>query len=77
MQENVVLCGLRNGIILTIDTRERQEVFKRLSRHRIPYLPADRNSRTSSQQWFKVIALICSRNLSGIFKFQYTMFVSW
>ena len=55
MQENVVLCGLRNGMIVTIDTRERQEVGKRLLRHRIPYLPIDRrNSRTSSQQWYKV-----------------------
>ncbi|XP_004134515.2 uncharacterized protein LOC101220880 isoform X1 [Cucumis sativus] len=53
--ENVVLCGLRNGMIVTIDTRERQEVGKRLLRHRIPYLPIDRrNSRTSSQQWYKL-----------------------
>ncbi|KAG7034824.1 hypothetical protein SDJN02_04556 [Cucurbita argyrosperma subsp. argyrosperma] len=52
--ENVVLCGLRNGMIVTIDTRERQGVCKRLVRHRIPYLPVDRDSRTSSQQWYKL-----------------------
>lgn len=58
MQENVVLCGLRNGMIVTIDTRERQEVVKRLLRHRIPCLPVDRrNSRTSSQQWYKVSSM--------------------
>ncbi|XP_022146543.1 uncharacterized protein LOC111015736 isoform X2 [Momordica charantia] len=52
--ETVVLCGLRNGMIVTVDTRERQEVVKRLLRHRIPYSPVGRNSRTSSQQWFKL-----------------------
>ncbi|KAJ6713574.1 TRANSDUCIN/WD40 REPEAT-LIKE SUPERFAMILY PROTEIN [Salix viminalis] len=52
---NVVLCGLRNGAILTVDVREKQErVSDRLIRHRIPYSSLGRQGPSSSKQWFEV-----------------------
>ncbi|XP_021901680.1 uncharacterized protein LOC110817444 [Carica papaya] len=45
---NVVLCGLRNGAILTIDTRVRQERLpSRFIKHRIPV-------QGSSKKWFEL-----------------------
>ncbi|KAL9386788.1 hypothetical protein Peur_019912 [Populus x canadensis] len=52
---NVVLCGLINGAILTVDVREKQErVSDRLIRHRIPYSSLGRQGPSSSKQWFEV-----------------------
>ncbi|KAI5595466.1 hypothetical protein POPTR_003G155900v4 [Populus trichocarpa] len=52
---NVVLCGLINGAILTVDVREKQErVPDRLIRHRIPYSSLGRQGPSSSKQWFEV-----------------------
>ncbi|KAH8522302.1 hypothetical protein H0E87_003075 [Populus deltoides] len=52
---NIVLCGLRNGAILTVDVREKQErVSNRFIRHRIPYSSLGRQGPSSSKQWFEV-----------------------
>lgn len=52
---NVVLCGLVNGAILTLDVGEKQErVSDRLIRHRIPYSSLGRQGPSSSKQWFEV-----------------------
>ncbi|XP_061965697.1 uncharacterized protein LOC133689714 [Populus nigra] len=52
---NIVLCGLRNGAILTVDVREKQErVSDRFIRHRIPYSSLGRQGPSSSKQWFEV-----------------------
>ncbi|CAK7335949.1 unnamed protein product [Dovyalis caffra] len=52
--ENVVLCGLRNGAILTVDVRKKQgRVSDRFIRHRIPYSSVGRQGPSSSKQWFQ------------------------
>ncbi|KDP43121.1 hypothetical protein JCGZ_26654 [Jatropha curcas] len=52
---NVVLCGLRNGAILTVDVRENREGFSaRLIRHRIPHSTLGKFHQNSSKQWFEV-----------------------
>ncbi|EXB83247.1 DDB1- and CUL4-associated factor 4 [Morus notabilis] len=51
---NVVLCGLRNGAIITVDAREKQEGSSaRLVRHRISNSPSDNTVGKSSKRWFK------------------------
>ncbi|KAL6349856.1 hypothetical protein AAG906_001743 [Vitis piasezkii] len=58
---NVVLCGLRNGAVVTVDVREKQEgAYARHTRHRVPY-PSHRISEASSRtvqkfskQWFEL-----------------------
>ncbi|TXG48400.1 hypothetical protein EZV62_027694 [Acer yangbiense] len=57
---NVVLCGLRNGAIVTVDIRERPEgVSNRLIRHQIPYSPLHRTGQNSKKQWFELKGNIC------------------
>ncbi|OAY54404.1 uncharacterized protein LOC110611784 isoform X2 [Manihot esculenta] len=52
---NIVLCGLRNGAILTVDVREKQEGFSaRLTRHKIPHTPFGRYHQNSKKQWFEL-----------------------
>ncbi|KAK1581772.1 hypothetical protein Q3G72_008935 [Acer saccharum] len=52
---NVVLCGLRNGAIVTADIRERPEaVSNRLITHQIPYSPSRRIGQNSKKHWFKL-----------------------
>ncbi|KAF7840268.1 DDB1- and CUL4-associated factor 4 isoform X2 [Senna tora] len=51
---NVILCGLRNGAIVTIDVREKREQSRRLITHRIPYQPLDGNVGSSKKEWFKL-----------------------
>ncbi|XP_024024080.1 DDB1- and CUL4-associated factor 4 isoform X2 [Morus notabilis] len=52
---NVVLCGLRNGAIITVDAREKQEGSSaRLVRHRISNSPSDNTVGKSSKRWFKL-----------------------
>lgn len=52
---NAVLCGYRNGAIVTVDTREKQERSSaRLIRHRIPYSSQGRHGRNSIKQWFEL-----------------------
>ncbi|GLT98889.1 hypothetical protein SLE2022_163640 [Rubroshorea leprosula] len=48
---NLVLCGLRNGAIVTVDVREKQGVSARLIKHRIPYLSSERSGR---KPWFEL-----------------------
>ncbi|XP_038689026.1 uncharacterized protein LOC119988160 [Tripterygium wilfordii] len=56
--ENVVLCGLRNGAILTVDVREKQAgESSRLVRQRIPY---SRTNQNSNRRWFEVKGNICA-----------------
>eukprot|EP00257_Ricinus_communis_P021867 XP_015581441.1 uncharacterized protein LOC8268045 isoform X1 [Ricinus communis] len=52
---NVVLCGLRNGAIVTVDVREGSA---REIRHRIPYSLLGRSRQNSSKQWFKLSGYI-------------------
>uniref|UniRef100_A0A5B7BJG7 Uncharacterized protein n=1 Tax=Davidia involucrata TaxID=16924 RepID=A0A5B7BJG7_DAVIN len=58
---NSVLCGLRNGAIVTVDTRQKPEGFSaRLTRHRIPYAslgtsePSSKTARNFTKQWFEL-----------------------
>ncbi|XP_010260798.1 PREDICTED: uncharacterized protein LOC104599783 [Nelumbo nucifera] len=58
---NVVVCGLRNGAIVTVDVRQRQEAFSaRLPRHRVPYRAnkgseaSSRNFKNATKQWFEL-----------------------
>ncbi|KAL5578007.1 hypothetical protein UlMin_019706 [Ulmus minor] len=52
---NVVLCGLRNGAIVTVDVRERREGSSaRLVRHRISHLASDNTIGKSSKGSFKI-----------------------
>ncbi|WCJ33277.1 Transducin/WD40 repeat-like superfamily protein [Euphorbia peplus] len=52
---NNALCGLRNGAIVTVDVREKREVFSiRLVKHRIPYSPPGKLHQKSSKQWFEL-----------------------
>ncbi|XWS40491.1 hypothetical protein CRYUN_Cryun18bG0144400 [Craigia yunnanensis] len=49
---NLVLCGLRNGAIVTVDVRENQEsISARFTRHRIPYFSS---GRSNQKQWFEL-----------------------
>ncbi|KAM7530330.1 hypothetical protein LguiB_033740 [Lonicera macranthoides] len=66
---NNVICGLRNGAIVTVDIRQRPEEFSaRLSRHRIPY-PSRNTSESSSRsgqkyskKWFELKGNISHSN---------------
>ncbi|KAM7264852.1 hypothetical protein ACFE04_002535 [Oxalis oulophora] len=50
----VILCGLRNGAIVTIDVRENHtNLFRRLIPHQIPYSDSGQTGR-NSKQWFEV-----------------------
>ncbi|XP_031285403.1 uncharacterized protein LOC116144088 isoform X2 [Pistacia vera] len=56
----VILCGLRNGAIVTVDVRERpQGSARRLIRHRIPYSPLRKTVQNSNKQWFELSGNIC------------------
>ncbi|XP_068480836.1 uncharacterized protein [Phaseolus vulgaris] len=51
---NVILCGLRNGAIVTADFREKRErLSSRLITHRIPYT-SDTKVGSSKREWFKL-----------------------
>lgn len=58
---NIVLCGLRNGVIVTVDIRQKpEEVSARLTRHRIPFPshttsePSSGSSKKITKQWFEL-----------------------
>ncbi|KAG4946374.1 hypothetical protein JHK87_042381 [Glycine soja] len=52
---NVILCGLRNGAIVTVDSREsRESLSGRLITHRIPYTSSDKKVGGSNKEWFKL-----------------------
>jgi hypothetical protein len=66
LQGNIVLCGLRNGAILTVDVREKQErVSDRFIRRRIPYSSLGRQGPSSSKQWFEVLKPLDMINFAG------------
>ncbi|KAK8626552.1 hypothetical protein V6N13_134193 [Hibiscus sabdariffa] len=53
---NIVLCGLRNGAIVTVDVRENQEhIVSKLTRHQTPY---SSSGRSNQKKWFEVRGLI-------------------
>lgn len=56
VQGNVVLCGFRNGAIVTVDVRKRQRGCSSRAgrRHQIPYSRLQRNDRVTNEQWFEV-----------------------
>ncbi|KAJ4702743.1 DDB1- and CUL4-associated factor 4-like [Melia azedarach] len=58
---NIVLCGFRNGAIVTVDVRERQRESSTRSgrRHRIPYSRLQRTDRLSDKQRFELRGNIC------------------
>ncbi|TKY72650.1 DDB1- and CUL4-associated factor 4 [Spatholobus suberectus] len=52
---NVILCGLRNGAILTVDFREKRErLSDRLITHQIPCTSSDKKVGGSNKEWFKL-----------------------
>ncbi|XP_061356559.1 uncharacterized protein LOC133300983 isoform X2 [Gastrolobium bilobum] len=52
---NVVLCGLRNGAIVTVDIREKRERLSgRLISHRISSISSDKKVGSSNKEWFKL-----------------------
>ena len=54
----MILCGLRNGAIVTADFREKRErLSRRLITHRIPYT-SDTKVGGSKKEWFKVFFLM-------------------
>ncbi|TKY45746.1 DDB1- and CUL4-associated factor 4 [Spatholobus suberectus] len=55
LQGNVILCGLRNGAILTVDFREKRErLSDRLITHQIPCTSSDKKVGGSNKEWFKL-----------------------
>ncbi|XAR56192.1 hypothetical protein NMG60_11036573 [Bertholletia excelsa] len=57
----IVLCGLRNGAIVTVDARQKPEVFSgRLTRHLISYpshgtsKPSSRTTQNFTKRWFEL-----------------------
>jgi hypothetical protein len=55
LQGNAILCGLRNGVIVTVDAREKRAGSSaRLIRHRITHAPLDKTVGNSTRQLFKV-----------------------
>ena len=59
LQGNVILCGLRNGAIVTVDSREsRESLSGRLITHRIPYTSSDKKVGGSNKEWFKVFFFV-------------------
>ena len=55
----MILCGLRNGAIVTVDSRERRESLSgRLITHRIPYASSDKKVVGSNKEWFKVFFFV-------------------
>ncbi|PON42881.1 Guanine nucleotide-binding protein, beta subunit [Parasponia andersonii] len=59
---NVVLCGLRNGAIVTVDVREKRDGSARLVRHSIPQLPLGKTVGKPSKR-FKDFTLSSVYNL--------------
>ncbi|GMY35078.1 ddb1- and cul4-associated factor 4 [Fagus crenata] len=52
---NAILCGFRNGAIVTVDIRDkRASSLSRLTTHRITCSPLDKTLGNSSRQWFKL-----------------------
>lgn len=66
LQGNVVLCGLRNGAIVTVDTRQKpQDVHDRLPKHeiRFPSLktiesPSGRGQKRLRDKWWFEVSVI-------------------
>nr|XP_023898103.1 uncharacterized protein LOC112009976 [Quercus suber] len=52
---NAILCGLRNGAIVTVDVRDKRESSSaRFIRHRMPCSPLDKTVGDFSRQWFEL-----------------------
>lgn len=71
LQGNIVLCGLRNGAILTVDTRQKPQDLQdqHLPKHQISF-PSLKTSQYSSgrskkreKKWFEVTSISNYLNL--------------
>lgn len=51
---NVILCGLRNGAVVSVDFREKRLLSSRLTEHRISYVSSDKKVGSSKKDWFKL-----------------------
>jgi hypothetical protein len=56
LQGNVILCGLRNGAVVSVDFREKRLLSSRLTEHRISYVSSDKKVGSSKKDWFKVFS---------------------
>ncbi|WJX28028.1 hypothetical protein P8452_16796 [Trifolium repens] len=51
---NGILCGLRNGAVISVDFREKRLLSNRLTLHRIPHASSDKKAGNSNKDWFKL-----------------------
>ncbi|XP_004488222.2 uncharacterized protein [Cicer arietinum] len=51
---NVILCGLRNGAVVSVDFREKRLHSGRLPQHRISYVSSDKKVGSSNKDWLKL-----------------------
>jgi WD repeat-containing protein 21A len=56
LQGNGILCGLRNGAVISVDFREKRLLSNRLTLHRIPHASSDKKAGNSNKDWFKVFS---------------------
>lgn len=57
LQGNGLLCGLRNGAVVTVDCREKRErLSSRPITQRISYISSDKKAQSSNKDWFKVFS---------------------
>lgn len=57
LQGNGLLCGLRNGAVVTVDFREKRErLSSRPITQRISYISSDKKAQSSNKDWFKVFS---------------------
>lgn len=72
MQGNALLCGHRNGVIVTVDVREKQEGNSvRLISHRISCSPLNKTVGSSTPKFFKVTILFMGCGIHFIFALVY------
>lgn len=50
----MVLCGLRNGEVVSVDFRKKRLLSSRFPEHRISYVSSDKRVGSSNQGGFKV-----------------------
>ncbi|XP_024631487.1 uncharacterized protein [Medicago truncatula] len=51
---NVILCGLRNGAVVSVDFREKRLLSSRLTEHRISYVSSNKKVGSFKKDWFKL-----------------------
>jgi len=65
LQGNVILCGLRNGAVVSVDFREKRLLSSRLTEHRISYVSSDKKVGSSKKDWFKVFLHFLNQELKS------------